>query len=73
MGTYALCGAASFVAPTVGSIACNAVTMPRTLDCVMNSLHCHRQGCGLVGMQVKPNMRPMFRQISRAIGYKLVD
>ncbi len=48
IGTYGVCGAAWAVAGSVGSAACNVATLPRTIDCTLNTWQtCYLRDCGM--------------------------
>lgn len=49
--TYVLCGGAYLISGRgFTSSACNIITIPRTVDCVLNTLlNCYLKDCGLIG------------------------
>ncbi len=50
--TYGLCGAGAWLGGTLVSVACNVVTLPRTVDCVLNTwFNCFQKNCGLIGFK----------------------
>lgn len=51
VGTYGLCGGAWLIGGSLGSTLCNLVTIPRTVDCMLNTYsNCYLRHCGLVGI-----------------------
>jgi len=48
IGSYAGCTGVWLVAGFPGQIACNVATMPGSIGCGMNTLHCYMEGCGLI-------------------------
>jgi len=49
--TYGICGAAYALGGSIASTGCNVVTLPRTVDCTLNTLlNCYMKRCGLVGI-----------------------
>lgn len=50
--TYGVCGGAYIAGGSVLSTACNIITLPRTIDCTLNTLlNCFMRNCGLVGLR----------------------
>ncbi len=51
IGSYAVCGVASFMAGFAGSAVCNVATTPRSIECYLNTYqNCYRQDCGMVNL-----------------------
>jgi hypothetical protein len=49
--TYGLCGGAYLLGGSIGSAGCNVLTIPRVVDCAMNTyFNCYLTHCGLVGI-----------------------
>jgi len=48
LGTFAGCHGALMLAGVPGQIACNVVTAPGSIGCMMNTVHCYMSSCGLV-------------------------
>lgn len=49
--TYGLCTAAWLISGRIGSWGCNLITLPRTVDCTLNTIfNCYLKNCGLIGL-----------------------
>lgn len=48
--TYGICTGAYLISGSFTSYGCNLITLPRTVDCVLNTfLNCYLKDCGLIG------------------------
>jgi hypothetical protein len=48
--TYGVCGGAYLAGGNLASTACNVITLPRSVDCFLNTfLNCYMKDCGLIG------------------------
>jgi len=51
IATYGICGGAYLVGGNTLSTGCNLLTIPRTVDCMLNTyFNCYLKHCGLVGI-----------------------
>ena len=49
--TYGICGGAYLAGGRLLSTGCNLLTIPRTVDCMLNTYYnCYLKHCGLVGI-----------------------
>lgn len=49
--TYGICGGAYLFGGSIPSWGCNIITIPRTVDCMLNTFfNCYLKNCGLIGL-----------------------